>query len=478
MGIGVCFSLIAGWLPARDAMLTPPAQVLARGDWSPGFKWLRSPKLGIACLILGCLCLRLPAPMLEGGSRVPLGGFIAAGCWIFGAALLSGEVMVWLSRGLRRFKSGPVLRLALSRLADGSSRHRLAVAGLVVAVGMVTGMLQMVGSFRGTIERWFDVRFQAELYIAERGSGSAAAMNGMSPQVIEALSSHPAVDYADTLYLSYVDAPRGQTVLAGVDFAMWSERIDQIWHTEPGVLQAQPGAEPALVSETFARRFDVLNGGVVELNTAAGVQRVSPVGIYSDYGNEFGAAAVDQSIWQQWAQSERPINTSLFLRDPASTNQLRDELRLQFPGLDIRNAAELRALALGIFDDTFRVTSALNGIGIAVAMAGLVLGLLAIFAESSATWRTLRHLGFSARGFVWTAGLEGAGIALSAWISGTLVGLALGWLLIHVINVQSFGWTLVWELPLVSMLIFGLAMVMSGLIGGLATGAWWHARQR
>lgn len=477
-GIGFCFSLLAGWLPARDAMFTPPAQILARGDWSPGFKWLRSPTIGVLVLLLGGLCLLLPAPMLEGGSRMPLGGFVAAGFWIFGAALLSGEVMVWLSRALHGLKAGPVVRLALSRLADGSSRHRLAVAGLVVAVGMVTGMLQMVGSFRGTIERWFDVRFQAELYISERGSGGASAVNGISPQIIETLSSHPEVEYADTLYVSYVDAPRGQTVLAGVDFAAWSERIDQIWHTEPGLLEAAPGAQPALVSETFARRFDVLKGGVVELQTPAGPKEVSPIGIYSDYGNEFGAAAIDQSAWSEWTGTARPINTSLFLTDGAQINALRDQLRLQFPGLDIRNAKELREVALGIFDETFRVTSALNGIGITVAMAGLVLGLLAIFAESTSTWRTLTHLGFSARGFVWTAGLEVAGIALSAWISGTLVGLALGWLLIHVINVQSFGWTLVWELPFVSILFFGLMMVLSGLISGLATGAWWHAKHR
>jgi putative ABC transport system permease protein len=151
---------------------------------------------------------------------------------------------------------------------------------------------------------------------------------------------------------------------------------------------------------------------------------------------------------------------------------------LKFPGLDIRNAKELREVALGIFEETFRVTSALNGIGITVAMSGLVLGLLALFAESSSTWRTLRHLGFSKSSFVWTAGLEGAGIALSAWISGTLVGLALGWLLIYVINVQSFGWTLVWELPLLSIVGFGAVMVASGLLSGLATGAWWHSRTR
>ena len=298
--------------------------------------------------------------------------------------------MVRLCRLIRVLPWGAVPRLALSRLADGSSRHRLAVAGLVVAVGMVTGMLQMVGSFRGTIERWFEVRFQAELYVGERGSGGASAINGIPPKVLADLTAHPDVVYADTLYMAYVGAPRGQTVLAGVDFEAWTaQRIDQIWLVEPGALRAVGTAQPALVSETFARRFGVLQGGVVALQTPAGLKQVSPVGIYADYGNEFGAAVVDQSVWKDWVGHERALNTSLFLRDGSETNALRDELRLQFPGLDIRNAGELRRVALEIFDQTFRVTSALNGIGMTVAI-GLVLGLLAIFTSLRA-WHTLRH---------------------------------------------------------------------------------------
>ena len=51
--LGLLFSMIAGWLPARDANQTPPAQVLARGDWSPGFSWLRNPKYGVGLLLIG-----------------------------------------------------------------------------------------------------------------------------------------------------------------------------------------------------------------------------------------------------------------------------------------------------------------------------------------------------------------------------------------------------------------------------------------
>lgn len=478
IGLGLIFSLLAGLLPARDAMQTPPAQVLARGDWSPGFSWLHRPLFAYVLLLIGLLCLALPPPVMSSGSKMPVGGFLAAAFWIFGAALLGGQALTLVAGLLRKVVDGPVVRVALSRLADGSSRHRLAVAGLVVAVGMVTGMLQMVGSFRGTIEEWFDVRFQAELYISERGATGAGTISGIDARLIDQLAETEGVRFADTLYLSVVQAPVGQTHLVGVDLAAWISEIEQMWYKPPGELVVAEGVEPALISETFARRFGLLNGGQITLQTQTGARTISPIAIFSDYGNEFGSAAVDQSTWKDWTQMSRAINTSLYLDPGVVTNQLRDQLRLQYPGLDVRNAQELRTLALGIFDQTFRVTSALNGIGLTVAVIGLLLGLLAIFAESGRSWTTLDYLGFTRRRLIAAAGLEGGGIALAAWISGTLLGLVLGWLLIAVINVQSFGWTLKWDLPWSQLAVFGFLLSAAGYLAGLGAGAWWFVRHR
>lgn len=475
--VGVVSSLLAGWLPARDAMLTPPAQVLARGDWSPGFSWLQHHRPGLVLIILGLLALTLPPAQLQAGGRIPIGGFVAACCWIFGAALLAGNTMVQLNCWLQRFNLGPLSRLAITRLAEGSSRHRLAVSGLVVAVAMVTGILQLVNSFQGTIERWLDVRFQADLYVSEQGSTGVDALNGIDPELAAKLAGNETVAHAHLQYVAFVNAPLGKTMLSGVDLQLWRDQIDQIWHTDPGELEPVAGAQPAFVSEAFARRFDVLQGGVVTLETPAGLKKVTPIGIYADYGNEFGTAVIDHSIWRQWLDIERPLNISLFLQPGLVTNTVRDAMRLEFPGLDIRNAQELKALVLAIFHQTFRVTFALNIIGITVAIAGLTLGMLAIFAESASTWQTLSHLGFPSSSFARMAGLESAGIVLSAWLSGTVVGLALGWLLIYVINVQSFGWTLLWKLPLGSILLFGIGLMVCGYLCGLLAAKWFNIRQ-
>ena len=478
LGLGIVFSLLAGWLPARDATQTPPAQILAKGDWSPGFSWLRKPNAGLGLLILGGIALLFPPYEMIGGSKMPAGGFVAAGCWVLGSALLSGHLLVLLAGWIRPICTGAVTRLACSRLLDGSSRHRLAVAGLVVAVSMVTGMFQMIGSFRDTIEEWFDVRFQADLYVSESGVTGAGSLNGIDPVVMKELLEDPNIEYADVMRICYAKPAQGVTILAGVDLEHWSQKARQIWLKKPGELLAVEGAEAALVSETFARRFEVLDGGVVEIETPAGKKEISPFGIFCDYGNEFGMAAIDQGQWVQWVGTDRPINASLYLTDSGKVKETRDRLRLAYPGLDVRDEKELRDVAIGIFEQTFQATHALSIIGLVVAFAGLLLGLLSIFDESTQTWQTLKHLGFSTSRFILSAGLEGGGIGLAAWVAGVIAGLAMGWLLIFVINVQSFGWTLLWTIPYGNILLFGILLVLVGFASGVCSATFWKIRRR
>ena len=465
--LGLGFSLVAGLLPARDAMLTPPAQILSRGDWSPGFAWLRSIRFSLILFSLGLLCLLLPPLKLDGGSNMALGGFLAAGLWISALALASGQCLVLIARVLQQISSKPIWRMAMSRLADGSSRHRLALAGLVVAVGMVSGMLQLVGSFRSTIQTWFEVRFEADLYLSERGAQGAGSSAGMRSEVLQALESLPELEFADTLYMTQTQAPYGVTQLMGADFEFWQHKKAQIWLQAPGSLIAVAEAEPALVSESFARRFDCLKGGVITLETASGLQKITPIGIFADYGSEFGTAVVDLPVWKAWTLQDRALNTSLYLKPGYDNRSIRDRLRMEFPALDIRNNEELRTYALSIFEQTFQVTRALNVIGLFVACVGLLLGLLALFEECRMTWRSLSLMGFSRREIIAVGALEGAGLSLTAWLSGTILGLLLGWLLLAVINVQSFGWTLVWYLPGKQFLLFGLGLIFVGFACGL-----------
>ena len=49
-------------------------------------------------------------------------------------------------------------------------------------------------------------------------------LNGIDSGIVTRLTGNAFVDYADTQYVTYVDAPRGRTMLSGVDFELWQNR--------------------------------------------------------------------------------------------------------------------------------------------------------------------------------------------------------------------------------------------------------------
>ena len=56
--------------------------------------------------------------------------------------------------------------------------------------------------------------------------------------------------------------------------------------------------------------------------------------------------------------------------------------------------------------------------------------------------------------------IEGVGLTLVGAVTGILLSIAFGHLLIHVINYQSFGWTLAFEIPW-----WDFAQLMTGVLG-------------
>ena len=109
IGLGVVFSLFGRLDPSKRCHQTPPAQILARGDWSPGFHWLRNPRMGLMLLFPGSTCFTL--------SKHGVGGrFEIAGRWIRDRGLLDtwgGSAIRASPRFSGRLFSSPLFRCCL-----------------------------------------------------------------------------------------------------------------------------------------------------------------------------------------------------------------------------------------------------------------------------------------------------------------------------------------------------------------------------
>ena len=121
-----------------------------------------------------------------------------------------------------------------------------------------------------------------------------------------------------------------------------------------------------------------------------------------------------------------------------------------------------------IFDQTFLITYALLAIAIVVAVLGIINTLAALILERTRELALLRVSGMSAREMRTMIVLESALLGIASSVVGVVMGYALSWILIYVINKQSFGWTIAFHTPVqliaASLAVTFLASLLAGLV--------------
>ncbi len=478
VGLGVVASVAAGWWPAREAARTPPAQVLGRSAAAGAGIW-HKPLWGLAALALGVGLIQLPALRLPGGARFPLAGYLAALAWIFGGGIFCASALPWIARTFRALGDGQApVRVAMGHLARPTGRHRLAIASLLCAVGMSAGMAILVASFERTVRVWVAHSLQADLYVYSAAARNAAGQNHIAAPVWRALAARPEVEQAWVLAAYPIQIGTGApALLTGTSLYLTHTRSELPWVERPKddtVFDPARNAKLALISESFSDRFERHRGDEIVLPTPIGPQTMTVAGVYSDYGNERGAVMVQWEQVVRWMQDDAATHVSLFLKRGINAELLRNRIRRESPGLQVITYKELRGQILNVFRQTFTITYALEIIGVIVAVTGLALAMASILLDRRDELTSLRALGFTRREMARASSLEGVALAVWAVTGGLILSLALGWLLVHVINKQSFGWTLGFALPLRQLGILAVAVIVTGWTVSYAVG-WWGA---
>jgi putative ABC transport system permease protein len=147
-----------------------------------------------------------------------------------------------------------------------------------------------------------------------------------------------------------------------------------------------------------------------------------------------------------------PSNLSIYLREGADEDTVKERLiaatgsRYQ---LIFTTSAAVRREVIRIFDSTFRITYALEVIAIAVAGLGVISTLITLILERRGEIAVLSFIGATRAQIRRMIVVEAILIGGVSQAVGILIGLMLSLVLIYVINVQSFGWTIQFHLPVV-----------------------------
>jgi len=429
-------------------MKVAPKEALAMSDQnSAGSEAALSPWFG-----LGCLALVLPLSGLPGVYGVPLPGYLAIALLFAGFALLCPFGL----RAAGRI-AAPVLekisepaRLAGRHVRDSGARTAISVGALITAVALFTALVVMIHSFRQTVSAWVGQSVSGDLFV----SPHFAELNGYKDpfpedvaRALEGLSADYDLVPNRRVFFKIKETP---CQLEFTDFETFFRHGAFFWiDGEPATVRPRlVRGEGVLVSEVLANRADLDMNSRIQTQVDGRSIDLPVLGVVRDYRTRGGVIFADLSVVRQPGTAPVWSGVRIFFKHPPDNPEqalaaLRGRImeNLGDTRLDMVAGASLRAEILRIFDETFAVTTVLLVIALAVAALGIATTLTVTVLERSGQLNTLVAVGASAgqiRSMIfWEAGIIG--------IAGECAGLACGWilsyLLVYVVNKQSFGWT-------------------------------------
>ncbi|MDP3853250.1 FtsX-like permease family protein [Phenylobacterium sp.] len=438
LALGLLTAMGGSLIPAREAARAQPAVALKNvGDAVDPH---HAPNVWPALVLLAAGAAAAFVPAVGG---IPLFGYGAM------ALLLAGGVvaMPWIARTLltplqRVQVAGAAVDLAFKRLWGAPSQAAVALCGIVASTSLMVAMAVMVSSFRGSVDDWLGQVLADDLYVRAEAS---AAGGGFDPATQAALAATPGVakivfQKSTSLRLS-PDQPPLAVLIRPFD----EDRMPMIARAVP-----PPGATRVWVSEPAAWLYGWKPGDRIDLPLGGKAAPFFVAGIWRDYSRQHGAVALDSADYTHltgdaW-RTEAAVDVAAGAKPQAVIAALQARMP---PGLtaDFAEPKTLRAFALRLFDRSFAVTYGLEAIAILVGLAGVAATVSAQTLARTKEFGMLRHLGVTRSQIVAMLATEGAVLGAVGVLAGIGLGLVMSQVLIHVVNPQSFHWTMETKLP-------------------------------
>jgi len=446
--LGMGLSFVSALIPAWDAATTSPARVMRVGSYD--LKQFRaSGRLNRwALLSAGLAALFSQLPPIGG---FPYFGFLAVFLLILAFSLFSPSALL-IARALfhqpfKRLFGGEGL-IACMNLSQNVGRNSLAVSALAIAFMMVVSMSIMVHSFRETVTIWIGETLKADLFgrvAGGRDTDYRTTLPAEGAEKLKALPGVAAVDLFRALDITYDDQP---AVLATGDFSVLSAHghlLIKAGAKARDLASLLAGQNRAIVSEAFSLKHSVNVGDTLKLDAPSGPLALEVAAVYHDYSRERGYIIVDRSTFLEHYRDSAINSFVVYLEDKSDLENVREKI-LGTLGKDIhlllRSNGELKKDVLDVFDKTFAITYSLEIIAAVVAVLGLFNTLVSLILERRREIGILRFIGAYREQVKKMIYIEAGLLGLIGAAMGLMAGFLVSYLLIFVINKQSFGWTI------------------------------------
>ncbi len=201
-----------------------------------------------------------------------------------------------------------------------------------------------------------------------------------------------------------------------------------------------------MLSEPLKNRLGLAVGDRLELVSSQGLISFPIIAVFNDYASNQGHALMAKPVYEQNWGEMGVTAISYHLTPTTLPSAAVNELSLLASGYDqkllIRDNQTLRSDVIQVFDQTFAVTNALRLIATVVSIIGILSAVVLIMIDRKKDIGLLKALGIrrsDLRKLVFT---QTSVMGLFAGLFAVPTGIVISLILIYVINLRSFGWTI------------------------------------
>lgn len=466
---GVVTSVLAGWIPARDAARIDPVKAIQKGQFqmiAAGESRVRTTAAFVA-LAGAALCT------LVSDNRIAFyGGYLLA---IVAAVLVAPLVSVLLAKVLRPFLGAisPVEgRLAADSILQAPRRTSGAIAALMLSLAMVVALGGMTQASYASIRRWLDIALNPDLYVTT--SQSLTDRNFRFPASMEAevkaVAGVAEVQAVRSMRVAFRGTP---VMLVAVDIESVSSHatLDPVEGDTKEMNRKAARGEGVIVSENFSLLYDVHLGDTVDVPTPTGKLSLPVVGVTVDYSDQQGSILMERRVFQKLWNDDSVNIFRIYVEKGQPIAKVRQRL-LDALGnrskLFVLTNEDVRSYILTLTDQWFAVTYVQLFVAVLVAVLGIINSLTVSITDRRRELGVLQAVGglrWQVRRAIW---LEAATIAIIGLVAGLAAGGVNLYYILEVTRRDLAGMRLPYEFPLtlsIQLVPFILAAALLAAIG-------------
>lgn len=421
--LGVTTSLIAGWIPARNAAAVDPVKALQKGrvqviteGENRARRWT-----ALALLALAILCVFF-------GHR-PLFFYSGYLLSVLAALLLTPALCSWLASLLRPLMK--LLRpvegsLAADSILQSPRRTSGTVAALSLSVALVIGLGGISKASYETILDWADAALNPDLFVSS--SQSVTQRSFRFPAALgDEIRAVGGIDEIQAVRTARIVQEGTPVMLVAGDVQRLAKRVKMnVLEGDPRTMyQLVERGQGVVISDNFALLRHVHKNDVLHIMTPSGRLDLPILGVVVDYSDQQGTILMDRHLFVKYWKDDT-INVFRVYLKPGYTQQaVRQELLNRFghrTRFFVLTNGEIRAFILKITDQWFGLTYVQIFVAVLVAILGIVNTLTVSISDRKRELGVLQAVGGLRSQVRHTIWME----ALAIGTLGLLIGYALG----------------------------------------------------